>query len=259
MVILDVAIVNVALPSIQADLGFTQTSLQWVVSAYAIMFGGVLLLGGRLGRPPGAPAPVPHRPRRLLGGSLLCGLAWSESLPDRVPRPAGSRRRAPRSRGALAPDDDVRGRPRAQQGARRLRGGLRQRRRGRRPRRWAPDVVPELAVDLLHQRARRAGRDRARPRAPAGEPRRARPPALRPRRGHDDHRGPDAPRLRADACDDRGWASASTLGLLAALGSARRSRSWSSSTRSAAPCSRSASSGCPRLPPPTSRWRSSGR
>src|SRR6187397_3616867 len=48
MVILDVAIVNVALPSIQADLGFTQTSLQWVVSAYAIMFGGVLLLGGRL-------------------------------------------------------------------------------------------------------------------------------------------------------------------------------------------------------------------
>src|SRR6187551_3784654 len=48
MVILDVAIVNVALPSIKSDLGFSQTSLQWVVSAYAIMFGGVLLLGGRL-------------------------------------------------------------------------------------------------------------------------------------------------------------------------------------------------------------------
>ena len=49
MVILDVAIVNVALPSIQSDLGFSAASLQWVVSAYAILFGGALLLGGRLG------------------------------------------------------------------------------------------------------------------------------------------------------------------------------------------------------------------
>src|SRR5206468_478527 len=48
MVILDVAIVNVALPSIKTDLGFSQTSLQWVVSAYAIFFGGILLLGGLL-------------------------------------------------------------------------------------------------------------------------------------------------------------------------------------------------------------------
>src|SRR5919197_1423296 len=43
MVILDVAIVNVALPSIKSDLGFSQTNLQWVISAYAILFGGVLL------------------------------------------------------------------------------------------------------------------------------------------------------------------------------------------------------------------------
>src|SRR5947208_3960813 len=48
MVILDVAIVNVALPSIKADLDFSATSLQWVISAYAILFGGALLLGGRL-------------------------------------------------------------------------------------------------------------------------------------------------------------------------------------------------------------------
>ena len=48
MVILDVAIVNVALPSIKSDLDFSQTNLQWVISAYAIMFGGVLLLGGRM-------------------------------------------------------------------------------------------------------------------------------------------------------------------------------------------------------------------
>jgi EmrB/QacA subfamily drug resistance transporter len=79
MVILDVAIVNVALPSIKTDLGFSQSSLQWVISAYAIMFGGALLLGGRLGDLLG-------RRRLFVAGlsvftlsSLLCGLAWSES------------------------------------------------------------------------------------------------------------------------------------------------------------------------------------
>src|SRR2546421_41336 len=49
MVVLDVAIVNVALPSIRTDLHFSPESLQWVIAAYAIFFGGVLLLGGRLG------------------------------------------------------------------------------------------------------------------------------------------------------------------------------------------------------------------
>jgi EmrB/QacA subfamily drug resistance transporter len=78
MVILDVAIVNVALPSIKTDLNFSQTNLQWVISAYAIMFGGVLLLGGRL-------ADLLGRRRLFVAGlalfaasSLLCGLAWSE-------------------------------------------------------------------------------------------------------------------------------------------------------------------------------------
>ena len=47
MVVLDIAIVNVALPSIQVDLGFSQENLQWVISAYALFFGGFLLLGGR--------------------------------------------------------------------------------------------------------------------------------------------------------------------------------------------------------------------
>src|SRR5436190_18014026 len=79
MVILDVAIVNVALPSIKSDLDFSPTNLQWVISAYAIMFGGVLLLGGRL-------ADLLGRRRLFIAGlvlfsvsSLLCGLAWSEA------------------------------------------------------------------------------------------------------------------------------------------------------------------------------------
>src|SRR6478672_3043783 len=77
MVILDVAIVNVALPSIQTDLGFTQSGLEWVVTAYAIVFGGFLLLGGRLGD-------VLGRRRVFAAGialfglsSVLCGLSWS--------------------------------------------------------------------------------------------------------------------------------------------------------------------------------------
>src|SRR5438477_11787719 len=78
MVILDVAVVNVALPSIKHDLGFSQANLQWVVSAYAIFFGGALLLGGRL-------ADLLGRRRLFVAGlllfaasSLLCGIAWSE-------------------------------------------------------------------------------------------------------------------------------------------------------------------------------------
>ena len=78
MVILDVAIVNVALPAIKADLGFSQESLQWVITAYSVLFGGVLMLGGRL-------ADLFGRRRLFMIGvavftmsSLLSGLAWSE-------------------------------------------------------------------------------------------------------------------------------------------------------------------------------------
>ena len=78
MVVLDIAIVNVALPSIQTDLGFSQENLQWVISAYALLFGGFLLLGGRA-------ADLLGRRRVFLVGivvfsvaSLLSGIAWSE-------------------------------------------------------------------------------------------------------------------------------------------------------------------------------------
>ena len=78
MVVLDIAIVNVALPSIQTDLGFSQEDLQWVISAYALVFGGFLLLGGRA-------ADLLGRRRIFVAGlivftvgSLLCGLAWDD-------------------------------------------------------------------------------------------------------------------------------------------------------------------------------------
>jgi EmrB/QacA subfamily drug resistance transporter len=78
MVVLDLAIVNVALPSIQVDLGFSRENLQWMISAYALVFGGFLLLGGRA-------ADLLGRRRLFLAGlvvftlaSLFAGLAWSE-------------------------------------------------------------------------------------------------------------------------------------------------------------------------------------
>jgi EmrB/QacA subfamily drug resistance transporter len=80
MIVLDTTIVNVALPSIRADLGFTQTSLAWVVNAYLLTFGGFLLLGGRLGDLFGA------RKLFLLGivvftvASLICGLSTSQGM-----------------------------------------------------------------------------------------------------------------------------------------------------------------------------------
>src|SRR5882762_9320598 len=80
MIILDQTIVNVALPSIQSDLGFSQSSLAWVVNAYLIPFGGLLLLAGRLGDLIG-------RKRIFLAGltlfvaaSLLCGVAQNQIM-----------------------------------------------------------------------------------------------------------------------------------------------------------------------------------
>ena len=79
MVVLDIAIVNVALPSIEVDLGFSRENLQWVISAYALVFGGFLLLGGRAGDLLG-------RRRLFLAGlavftlgSLAAGLAWDDA------------------------------------------------------------------------------------------------------------------------------------------------------------------------------------
>ncbi len=94
MIILDGTIVNVALPVIQADLDFSQSGLAWVINAYLIPFGGLLLLAGRTGDLIG-------RKRMFLAGiavftvaSLLCGLATSQETAHRA---RGS------SRGSAAP------------------------------------------------------------------------------------------------------------------------------------------------------------
>ena len=199
MIVLDATIVNVALPSIQPDLGFSQSNLAWVVNAYLIAFGGLLLLAGRLGDLIGR--------RRVFLIGLAIFSAASAAVRDRAePGDAdrralhpGRRRRADLGRRARDDRDDVPGAARAGEGDRRLRlrrlGG-RLDRPARRRRAHRPH---QLALDLLRQHP---GRHRHRVlRAAADRARRVARPAPRrrhPRRGAADRR-PDARRLHDPA------------------------------------------------------------
>ena len=129
---LDVSIVNVALPSIKHDLGFSTQNLQWIVSGYVLTYGGFLLLGGRA-------ADLIGRRRVLLGGLSLFALASlagrlraNRSCPDRRPPRPGRRRGTDGAGGPLDPDNHLHPPARAQRGARRLGGRPRAGRRLRR-------------------------------------------------------------------------------------------------------------------------------
>jgi EmrB/QacA subfamily drug resistance transporter len=80
MIVLDATVVNVALPSIQADLGFSSSSLAWVVNAYLIAFGGLLLLAGRLGDLVGRRMVFLTGLGVFTAASVVCGLAQSQSV-----------------------------------------------------------------------------------------------------------------------------------------------------------------------------------
>src|SRR3989440_3232059 len=80
MIVLDVTVVNVALPSIQSDLGFTQSSLAWVVNAYLIAFGGLLLLAGRYGDILGRKSVFLAGLGVFTSASLVCGVAQSQEV-----------------------------------------------------------------------------------------------------------------------------------------------------------------------------------
>src|SRR5713101_7897402 len=78
LIVVDMTIVNVALPSIQKDLGFTQSGLAWVINAYLIAFGGLLLLAGRLGDLVGRRRVFLAGVALFTGASLLCGAAQAD-------------------------------------------------------------------------------------------------------------------------------------------------------------------------------------
>ena len=185
MLILDATVVNVALPKIDADLGFGPASLSWVLNAYTLAFGGLLLLGGRLGDVFGR--------RRLFETGLaiftvasLLGRAGRVARDARgVTRAPGRRRRAGRARRTGAADHQRSRRAGPAARARAVRRGVVRRhvaRAAARRRRHRPRLV---ALDAVHQhpdRPRRAVADPAVPRRDAAP---ARPLRLR-RRGHRD-------------------------------------------------------------------------
>ena len=216
MTVLDVSIVNVALPSIGKALALLRDDLQWVITAYSITFGGFLLLGGRA-------ADLLGRRRMFIVGvvlftiaSFLCGLALVRGRADRRARGAGARRGDHLAGGALDHHDDVRGRPGAQQGARHLGRDRRLRRGGRRARRRHPDEVPRLGVDLLRQRpGRRRSRSRSTPRVRPREPRPSASPRFDVAGAITVTAGLALLVYAVSKAPDDGWASGWTIGRLA--------------------------------------------
>src|SRR6059036_1102556 len=80
LIVVDMTIVNVALPSIQTDLGFSQSGLAWVVNAYLIAFGGLLLLAGRVGDLVGRKRVYLAGLVIFVGASVLCGLSFNQPM-----------------------------------------------------------------------------------------------------------------------------------------------------------------------------------
>ena len=196
MVILDATVVNVALPSIQKDLGLSEANLQWIVNAYTLVFGGFLLLGGRAGDLLG-------RKRLFLAGvvvftvaSLLNGLATNSTwlISTRALQGLGAAFISPAALAIISTifaEGKERGKALGVWAAI-ASGGSRRRPRARR----RADAGVLVAVDLLHQRADRRRRVRALAAPDPGVDRRAgRAQLRRRRRGHRDRR-PDDARLR---------------------------------------------------------------
>src|SRR2546427_11151473 len=80
LIVVDMTIVNVALPSVQKDLGFSQSGLAWVINAYLIAFGGLLLLAGRIGDLVGRKRVYLAGLVIFTGASVLCGLSFSQPM-----------------------------------------------------------------------------------------------------------------------------------------------------------------------------------
>ena len=210
----DASIVNVALPSIRRDLGFSEQGLQWVPSAYLLTYGGFMLLGGRA-------ADLLGRRRVLVAGtvligvsSLIGGFADSEGvlIGARLAQGLGAAMMLPAALSILT--TSLQGGLGSQQGARSLgRGGRARLRRRRAPRRLA-DRRARLALGDVRQSDRRGARPR---RDLLADRRRPAPRAaggLRPPRSHLGHRRGAPARLHAGEAPDSGLGNGRTIGEL---------------------------------------------
>ena len=193
MVVLDVSIVNVALPDRSRAKFAGDSDLQWVISGYGLTFGGLLLLGGRSGTC--SAGERSSWPGWRSSRSSRCSVASPRARhADRLPRPPGSSRGDPLAVGLLDHVGDVPGGRRAEQGARHPRGDRRLGGRDRRPARRRAHGVRRLGVDLLRQRADRYRALFLVPRSCA-RAERGRTTALRRARGRHRDGEPHAPRL----------------------------------------------------------------
>ena len=254
MLVLDATVVNVALPHIQSDLGFSPAGLSWVLNAYTLAFGGLLLLGGRLGDVLGRLRTFElglgrlHRRQPARGPRDLPGVA------HRRAHPPGGRRRARRTGRPRAADDERAERGRPQPGARPVHRRVLGRCVHRPAPRWGAHRPRQLALDPLRQRADRRGRPRPRPALRLRDPSRARP--LRRRRGrHGDRRlGRGRPRLHQRCRPGMDLARDPPVLRARALLSAS-----SSAPRAASPrrCCRWASCATAAVPVRSSSWPSS--
>ena len=205
MVILDISAVNVALPDMAGDLGIGGGDIGWTITSYSLVFGSLLLLGGRaadlLGRRRVFLAgltcsPPPRSPRRSPATRRRC----SPPAPARASAPRCSR--PPRCRSSPPPS-----RARARQRARRLGRRRRRRRRDRRAARRRADRAGRLARDLPHQPPRRARARRRRAHAVPADTARPRWRGLDLRGALARDREPRRARLRDLAGRSTGWTS----------------------------------------------------
>ncbi len=131
MVVLDATVVNVALPHAQAALDISNADRQWIVTAYTITFGGLLLLGGRVADYFGRKRTFMIGLIGFAGASALGGFAVNEGMLVRCPRAAGRVRCAARTGRAVPAHGHVHRDQGAREGVRRVRRDLRWRRRDR--------------------------------------------------------------------------------------------------------------------------------
>ena len=195
MVILDITAVNIALPSLAADLQLSGSTVSWTITSYSLVFGSLLLFGGRLADLVGPPTLVPDRPWRLHRVVPCLGDGGDSSGSLRSTGRPGPRRRNALTSGALDHHDRLPGQP-AREGACGLGRGRRCRRRARCPRRRPSHRGGRLAPDLLRQHPGRRG---TRVRCTEGHPSRRCQAALagpRPSRRASRHRQPRHSRLR---------------------------------------------------------------
>lgn len=143
--VLDSTVMNVALPSTQADLGFTDADRQWVITAYALAFGGLLLVGGRLSDTLGRKRMLLIAMSGFVGASVLGGFA-SGFVMLVVARPSGGVRRIAGAGHVVAAGHDVHRVIGPGKGLRRIRRGLQQRQRGRPAARRFADRISGLAL-----------------------------------------------------------------------------------------------------------------